>query len=55
MTDLGAINSRASALEHAKCTEQEEILTETAVTKGSFQEQYDNIAFAHSLRSGVAV
>ena len=52
--DLGAINYRASMSEHAKRTEQEEILTETAVTKASFQEQYDNVAFAHSLRSGVA-
>ena len=53
MTDLGATNSSASELEHAKCIEQEEILTETAVTKESFQEQYDNVALAHSLRSGV--
>ena len=54
MTDLGAINCRASELEHAKRTEQEEVLTETAVIKTSLQEQYDNVALTHSLRSGVA-
>ena len=51
MTDLEAINCRASELKQAKRTEQEEILTETAVTKASFQEQFANVALAHSLKS----